>query len=304
MTYPKELWENTRLEHKAYPIQLFHNRALGIKPGDNMLYLHWHEHFEMIVMREGSAVLHIDSKPYEVAEGELIFVPGGSLHVGYALQAGDIRHDCIVFNPSLFNEWVHDPVHAQLIAPYLEGTLRFPVKPLAHACPEDPQLDGQIRRLLDELTVELDRKQAGYQLLVKTKLYSILTLLARRFDNRQAQGGKTAAASHLAHRERFKQLIKKLETDFQTKISVEEAAKQVNLNPFHFCKLFKKLTGRTFIEYANVCRVNEAQRLLLQTTATITEIAAAVGCDNSNYFTKLYKQYKGHTPSEARKRPI
>lgn len=299
MTYPKELWENTRLEHKAYPIQLFHNQALGIKPGDSMLYLHWHEHFEIILMREGSALLHIDSRPYELSQGELIVIPGGGLHVGYALSEGDIRYDCIVFNASLFNEWVHDPVHAQLVAPYLEGTLRFPVKPLEHE-----QYGGAIVKLLDELVGELDDKQSGYQLLVKAKLYSVLTLLARRYDSQPPSSGRGAAASHLANRDRFKQLIKRLESDFQTKITVEAAARQVNLNPFHFCKQFKKLTGRTFIEYVNVCRVNEAQRLLLQTASTIAEIAAAVGCDNPNYFTKLYKQYKGVTPSEARKQPL
>jgi AraC family transcriptional activator of pobA len=299
MTYPKELWENTRLEHKAYPIQLFHNRALGAKPGDNMLFLHWHEHIELIVVREGSALLHIDSRPYEVREGDFIFIPGGSLHVGYAIQEGDIRFDCIVFNASLFNEWVHDPVHAQLVAPYLEGTLRFPIKPLAQA-----QAGDAILKLFDELGVELDSKLPGYQLLVKAKLYSILALLARSYDRQQPHNGKSAAATHLANRDRFKQLIRRLESDFQTKITVEEAAGQVNLNPFHFCKLFKKLTGRTFVEYGNVCRVNEAQRLLVQSTCTIAEIAAAVGCDNPNYFTKLYKQYKGMTPSEARKRPI
>ncbi|MFD1907037.1 helix-turn-helix domain-containing protein [Paenibacillus rhizoplanae] len=70
---------------------------------------------------------------------------------------------------------------------------------------------------------------------------------------------------------------------------------------FHFCKTFKKLTGRTFIDYVNFCRMDEAQRLLLETDLTITEISGRVGCDNPNYFTKLYKQYKGLTPSQARK---
>jgi YesN/AraC family two-component response regulator len=55
------------------------------------------------------------------------------------------------------------------------------------------------------------------------------------------------------------------------KLTVEQAAKLVSLNPYHFCKTFKKLTGRTFIEYVNVYRVKEAERLLLETDLNVTE---------------------------------
>ncbi|WP_354520620.1 AraC family ligand binding domain-containing protein [Paenibacillus sp. OAE614] len=44
-----------------------------------MLYLHWHEHFELLVMKRGSAVFHIDSRPYAAAEGDVLIIPGGSL---------------------------------------------------------------------------------------------------------------------------------------------------------------------------------------------------------------------------------
>lgn len=47
-------------------------------------------------------------------------------------------------------------------------------------------------------------------------------------------------------------------------------------------------------------RINEAERLLRESDLTITEIAGLVGCDNPNYFTKLFKQYKGMTPRAFR----
>ncbi|WP_028610236.1 helix-turn-helix transcriptional regulator [Paenibacillus harenae] len=295
MTYPKELWENTRLEQKTYPVQLFRNQRTSAKTNDCILYLHWHEHFEIIVMRQGSGLFHIDSRPYPVNAGDVIIIPGGGLHVGYALKDEDILYDCIVLNASLFNDWVHDPVHAQFVAPYLEGRLHFPVKPA-------DQDDSIIRyySLLDEAIAELKEKPPAYQLVVKTKLYALFTLLSRTFLERQS-GGKPAEP-YFANRDRFKQLIGRIESRFTDKMTIGQAAKQVSLNPYHFCKLFKKLTGRTFVEYVNVCRMNEAERLLRESNESISEIAAKVGCDNPNYFTKLYKQYKGMTPSEARRR--
>ncbi|MFX3634007.1 MAG: AraC family transcriptional regulator [Candidatus Pristimantibacillus sp.] len=294
MTYPKELWENTRLEHKTYPVQLFRNRCHNVKPDDTILYLHWHEHFEIIIMREGSAVFHIDSHPYFVSAGDVIIIPGGGLHVGYALQHESVLYDCIVFNAALFNDWVHDPLHAQFVAPYLEGRLQFPVKPL-----ELEETCLPYFNLLDEVAVELIVKHPAYQLIVKSKLHTFFTLLSRTYLEKQPAGNRTEP--YFANRERFKELIQRIESDFSGKITIGQAAKQINLNPYYFCKLFKKLTGRTFVEYINMSRMNEAERLLREGKNTITEIAAIVGCDNPNYFTKLYKQYKGMTPSESRK---
>lgn len=294
MTYPMELWENTILEHKVYPFQLFQNHCQHIKTNDCILHLHWHEHFEIIVMREGRAILHIDSRPYVVEAGDVVIIPGGGLHVGYSLSDGDMYYDCIVLNASLFNDWVHDPVHIQFVAPYLEGRLRFPVKPADH-----DETCTRYFSLLDEAIEELAAKPPAYQLLVKSKLHSLFTLLSRTFMPDQLADRPDEV--YFPNRDRFKLLIQQLESNFSEKMTIEQAAKQVSLNPYYFCKLFKRLTGRTYIEYVNVCRMNEAKRLLLESTDSITEIASKVGCENPNYFTKLYKQYMGMTPSQTRK---
>lgn len=295
MSYPKELWENTRIDQKTYPFQLFRNRSGNVKPNDCILYLHWHEHFEIIVMRQGSAMFHIDSRPYIANEGDMLFIPGGGLHVGYSLRYEEVVLDCLVFNASLFNDWVHDPIHAQYVAPYLEGRLHFPVKPADH---DDrfTEYFPMLQQAIDELIAQ----RPAYQLVAKSQLHGFFTLLSRHFLPQQA-AGKTAEP-YSPNRDRFKQLIRIIETSFDSKLTVEQAAAHVNLNPYHFCKSFKKLTGRTYIEYVNVCRMNEAERLLRDSDLTVTEIAGRVGCDNPNYFTKLYKQYKGATPSSYRNR--
>lgn len=294
MTYPMELRENTRLTHKIYPFQLFHNKFLHVKPGDNVLYLHWHEHFEIIIMRQGCALFHIDSQPYQANPGDVLIVPSGGLHVGYALHGGDIYYECLVFNGSLFSDWANDPVHAQYVLPYIDGRLRFPVKPADKhaAC-------TAYYSLIDEAVEELTAKRAAYELIVKAKLHTLFTLLSRSFIPQQQV--IAPIESYFLHRDRFKPLIQHIEENVGEKMTIEQAARRVNLNHFHFCKLFKKMTGRTFVEYVNVCRMNEAERLLHDTDNSITDIASHVGCDNPNYFTKLYKQYKGMTPSQARK---
>jgi len=297
MTYPKELWEDTVLEHADYPFQLFENRCASAKTGDCILYLHWHEHFEFLVMQTGNAVFHVDSRPYVVQQGDIILIPAGSLHVGYSLVDGDVNYDCIVLNASLFNDWLSDPVHTQYVAPYLEGRFQFPVKPA-----DQDETCKSYYSLLDEIIQEFSVKAPAYQLVVKSKLHLFFTLMSRSFMPQQfTEQGEPA---YFPNRERFKQLIRRIELSYADKVTVEQAAKEVNLNPYYFCKLFKRLTGRTFVEYVNIFRMKEAKRLLMESNDSITEIAARVGCENPNYFTRIYKKYMGMTPSQTRKRDM
>lgn len=292
MTYPNELKEYPKLEETDYPFRLFFNQIQEARPEQNILFLHWHEHFEIILMRSGRAIFHVDSKPYETGPGDVLIVPSGGLHVGFSLAHGLIDYVSIVFHPSLFKDRSQDTQHEQLVAPYLNNRCRFPVMP-ALLLPESTASYP----LLQSIIQEVERKEPAFQLVVKNLLHLFFMMLSRCFPPPQRQ---TDYRSSL-NRERFKTLLEHLEQHYDEKMSIEEAARSVNLNPFHFCKMFKKLTGRTFIDHVNLLRINEAERLLLESDLTVTEIAGNVGCDNPNYFTKLYKQYKGKTPSQARK---
>lgn len=141
--------------------------------------------------------------------------------------------------------------------------------------------------------------KAAYQLVVKNQLHLFFLLLSRTIPPQLTDTWQNERQS--VSRERFKPLLEYLEKHWDEKITVEKAAKFVSLNPYHFCKTFKKITGRTFIDYVNASRINEAERLLRETDLSVTEIAGLIGCDNPNYFTKLFKQYKGLTPSSMRR---
>lgn len=294
MSYPKQLWEDTRLMQKAYPIQIFLIRPRNVRKGDCILYLHWHSHLELIIVRKGHIVFHIDSRTIEATAGDVLFVAGGSLHVGYSQSDEDVEMDCIVFNPALFHEWMNDPLHIQLLSVYLEGKAHFPL-----LLSQIDAWTSEYKTELEDITTEFINKETGYQLIVKAKLYAWCVKLARYYS--RIEPIAIESEPYFANRDLFKQLIDWVKEHYTEKLTIKQAAMMVGLDPYYFCKQFKKLTGRTFIEYVNVHRVSEAERLLLTSQATIGEIAAQIGCENANYFTKLYKQYKGMTPSDTRR---
>ncbi|MEW9699442.1 response regulator [Paenibacillus sp. SI8] len=84
------------------------------------------------------------------------------------------------------------------------------------------------------------------------------------------------------------------------KISLDEVAEQLFLNPSYFSRLFKKETGETFIEYVSRMKVGRAKELLDQTNMSVAKICESLGYDNHSYFIKMFKTVAGVTPLEYR----
>lgn len=84
------------------------------------------------------------------------------------------------------------------------------------------------------------------------------------------------------------------------KITLEEVAEQLFMNPSYFSRLFKKETGETFIEYVTRMKMNRAKELLERSATPVGKICETLGYDNQSYFIKLFKSFSGLTPVEYR----
>jgi AraC-like DNA-binding protein len=88
--------------------------------------------------------------------------------------------------------------------------------------------------------------------------------------------------------------------NFQKQITLDKAAEVAGMSNRHFVRLFKQFTGIKFIDYLNRIRVEEAVRLLQNTSDTITGIGYSCGFSSPHYFNKVFKHHKGMTPREVR----
>ncbi len=86
--------------------------------------------------------------------------------------------------------------------------------------------------------------------------------------------------------------------------SLEGLAEILGVSPFYLSKLFKEQTGETYINYVTSARLEKAKKLLSDGALIIKEISAGVGYNDQNYFSKLFRQKYGETPSEYRQRML
>lgn len=83
-------------------------------------------------------------------------------------------------------------------------------------------------------------------------------------------------------------------------IRIDDLCTHLCLNKSYFCTIFKKETGNTFSTFLNKFRVEKSKKLLLDRNLSIMDVAMAVGYNNHNYFSIVFKKYSGYTPLEYR----
>jgi AraC-like DNA-binding protein len=89
--------------------------------------------------------------------------------------------------------------------------------------------------------------------------------------------------------------------NFKEPIDIKQLQKMCNLSQAHFFRLFKKDTGLTPFNYLKQCRLEEAQKLLLITPLTVSEIAGQVGWNDTFHFSRIFKKNIGLSPLNYRK---
>ena len=75
----------------------------------------------------------------------------------------------------------------------------------------------------------------------------------------------------------------------------------LNIERTYLYRLFKDITGTSPQEYLLDYRIRRACSLLKDTKLPVSDIARSVGYDDSLYFSRLFKQKKGRTPTQYRK---
>lgn len=84
-------------------------------------------------------------------------------------------------------------------------------------------------------------------------------------------------------------------------MTVYSLADIFHISQSYLLRVFKKDMKMGVLEYISHCRVNEAKRLLKESSATINEIAEKVGYTNSLALIRAFKKYENLTPTAYRK---
>ncbi len=82
------------------------------------------------------------------------------------------------------------------------------------------------------------------------------------------------------------------------KLSLNEVAATFGISPSYLSQLFSRYNDCGFNEYINICKIEEAKRLLKSENLKVYEVADMLNFGSEFYFSKVFKKIQGVTPSE------
>lgn len=246
---------------------------------------HWHDEAELLYVKSGTLSVTVNKKIYTCKKGELIFINPGELH---SITGSNIHYYAFVFKPNMLSFSDDDAVQKLQIRPFTEGKIRFFAK---------PEIVPDMKMIIEHITAVNTEQSPGYMLETKALLLMLINrLLCKKFYTENESSARKMEAEA-----RLKAIVAYIGEHFSEPVSLDDIASEFHMSPKYFCRFFKSRFHKTFIEYLNLVRIENAMRLMDSSDISVTEAALSSGFSNMSYFTRVFKNAVGRTPSEYKK---
>ena len=251
----------------------------------------WHSHkqFELLFVLDGSTVYEFQvCGPIELAGGHFMVVPPGMMHRGEQ----DLRTPTTLLGIVL----AFDARGATRNTPFTVRELGWLRRHFTTNALTAHPLGQNLRRIIAQLDKKLSGKKQDIDELsmaeLRLQICSAISGAARQLsavDDRDSQFVVNAAIDYMRDH-------------LNKPFSVGKLVNHIGYGRSRLFELFRANTGMTPNDYLRRLRVEAARGLLTDTSRPVTEIAFEVGFNSSQYFSTVFLQYTGLTPTGFRSR--
>lgn len=105
-------------------------------------------------------------------------------------------------------------------------------------------------------------------------------------------------ALHINCYVQIQRAVNYINAHYTEQITLDKICKVVAMSQSAFTNSFKRIVGKTLIEYVHTLRVDLAKKLLQNTNLNITSVSEQCGFGDSTYFGRVFKKYTEMTPKE------
>ena len=242
----------------------------------------YHDGYELYLIIDGERSLFYNDMCYTLKRGDLAIIRPFELHYAESGDANFYERYVLNFKPSQLA-----PILSESESKLLFNSFN---SRLLHLDEEQLQTVYSSFKLIDYLA------NTKNPLSQKSVTAAILSLLV--FVSGIRQTDMTSSAKGLP--QDIISAITYINTRYTENISLDMLADAQHMSKFHFCRVFKEVTGTTFLEYLHNVRLSHAHRLLIQSDLSISEIAARTGFGSAAYFSRVFKKAHGVSPRAAR----
>lgn len=172
----------------------------------------------------------------------------------------------------------------------------------ADAHPSRDQLKEFLMRIVHELTKSMDGYLSPEKMRSSWEQAEYLEEYIRTFEEYILEVADQKERQR--HLDRFSpavaDTVKYLEKHFPEPVTIEKVAESLGKSANYLSSIFKRETGNSFTDYLLRLRMEEASRLLQNTSLPVKKVAEQVGYSDYVYFSKLFKKTFGCSASDCR----
>src|SRR6185437_12243517 len=160
--------------------------------------------------------------------------------------------------------------------------------------------NSDVQKAVNQSLLVLAKEKSNFRMLMG--LLEILHRLASSNEYVLLDQNRIIAERSVAEQERINPVFAYLVENFRQHVSLDIAAGIANMTTNAFCKYFKKITRKTFMETIIEYRLNYAIQQLVQTDKPISEISFESGFGDVSHFYKMFKTKMHMSPLNYRKK--
>jgi len=252
---------------------------------------HFHEEFELTYILHGKGKRYVGSHMEDFTSGDLVLL-GSNLPHCWKLEANnpgeeDASAIVIQFNANFLGDEFFNKTELQNI------------KKLFQKSASGISFHSGTRTVVNRGIRLLSEEKSNFKTLIG--LLDILQRLAISNECVLLDPQRSVAEQSRAEQERINPVFAYLVENFRGQVSLDQASGIANMTPNAFCKYFKKITRKTFMETVIEYRLNYATQQLVQTDKQISEISFDSGFGDVSHFYKMFKHKMHQSPLNYRK---
>lgn len=255
-------------------------------------FAHYHEFLEMLYLIEGNMNIWLNDKLYSFNAGELIIINSNESH-RLESNSESSRYLVVKFTPGLLCTFQQTPQETRYVLPFLDEKSNQPrvySKAFADA--------SGIPSLLFDAINEWNEKGTGYELALKADVLKIIRIVVKFLSDRGLSVKASLTGGNI--QQTISNVLQYINENFIT-VSEKDVAERFGISYSYFSRSFKQTMNMSFKEYINYLKINEARKLLLTTTDSITDISESLGFSSSSHFINVFKKYNSCSPKQYKK---
>jgi AraC-like DNA-binding protein len=249
---------------------------------------HYHPEIELVYVNGGAGKRQIGSHVSCYTEGDLILIGSNLPHCGFTDKFTGNKSEIVIQMKEDFlgNSFFDIPEMKQTrtLFEIARGGVAF---------------YGETKNIVGEKLENLENESDFEQLL---SILSILNELGNSHDFKVLNAEGFSFKTDIEDNDRINIVFNHVRNNFKEELTLAEIADKAGMTVPSFCRYFKKITNKTFIQFVNEYRLVHASKLLAEQPMSITDVCFESGFNNFSHFNKSFKAFTGQNPSEFRNR--